>query len=52
MSLHLKLSLQFKIQYFWCTQITILSISDFGVCTVILNPVDTGTGDASWALDL
>ena len=39
-SLHLKLSLHFKIQYFWCAQMIILSISDLGVSTAILNPVD------------
>ena len=37
---HLKLSLHFKIQYFWCAQIIILPISDIGLSTVILNPVD------------
>ena len=40
MSSHLKLSLHFKIQYFWCAQMIILSISDLGVSTAILNPVD------------
>ena len=40
MSLHLKLSLHFKIEYFWCAQMIILSITDFGVSTTILNPVD------------
>ena len=39
-SLHLKLGLHFKIQYFWCAQMIILSIPDFGVSTAILNPVD------------
>ena len=40
MSSHLKLSLHFKIQYFWCAQMIILSISDLGVSTAILNPVN------------
>ena len=40
MSLHFKLSLHFKIQYFWCTQMIILSIPNFGVSTAILNPQD------------
>ena len=40
MSLNLKLSLHFKIQYFWCAQMIILSIPDFEVNTAILNPVD------------
>ena len=40
MNLHFKLSLHFKFQYFWCTQMIILSIPDFGVSTAILNPVD------------
>ena len=40
MSLHLKLSLHYKTQHFWYAQMIILSISDFGVITVILNPVD------------
>ena len=40
MSLLLKLSLHFKIQYFRCAQMIILSISDFGVSTAILNPMD------------
>ena len=52
MSIHLKLKLYFKIQYFWCAQMIILSISDFGVSIAILNPVDISPGGASWALDL
>ena len=40
MSLHLKLSLHFKIQYFCCAQMIILSIPNFVVSTVILNTVD------------
>ena len=37
MSLHLMLSLHFKIQYFWCEH---LSVPDFRVSTAILNPVE------------
>ena len=40
MNLHLKLSLHFKIQYFLCAQMIILSLPVFGVSTNILNPVD------------
>ena len=40
MSLHLKLSLYFKIQYFWWAQMIILLMPDFGVTTAILNPAD------------
>ena len=39
-SLHLKLSLHFRIQYFWCAQMIILSIPDFRFSATILNPVD------------
>ena len=37
---HLKLSLHFKIQYFWYAQMMILSIPDLGGSTAILNPVN------------
>ena len=39
-TLKFELSLHFKIQYLWCTQIIILSIPDFEVSNAILNPVD------------
>ena len=34
------MSLYFKIQYFRCVQMIILSMPDFGVATAILYPVD------------